>query len=132
MPTQETDFTQYELVPGEASNEVQALPEVLHSESMTNLANGGSHTFDFNMDFTPIFDAFCYADQVLTMTVYVRQSSSDTFRALGASTPANVAGQIGNPLSNRRMPGSQVRVVFTNSSGVATTSLSVQVHARSI
>lgn len=130
--TTETDFTQVNVDADTSANEVQAIPELVTGESTTNLANNASTDFDFNIDYTPIFDMFVYADQALTVRVFVRQDSTDTFRQLGADIPANAAAALGNPLSGLRVPGSMARIRLINLSGVTTTALSAQVHTRSM
>jgi hypothetical protein len=127
-----TQWTQYDSTTAGASNEVQALPEYSAQQTTSTLAAGASTDFDFNISFSPIFDMFVYADVALTVRVFVRQSSTDTFRQLGADIAANAAGEVGNPLSNRRLPGEQVRIRLINNSGSAATSVSAQVQARSL
>jgi hypothetical protein len=128
----DSDPSEYN-IPGDVSPYAPAtlVPQVTHQETTANLAAGASINFDFNIDFNPFFDMFVFADQILDVTIFVRQSSSDTFRQLGAalSTVASVMTQI---LTAVRMPGSQLRVTLTNNTVTATTVLSAQVHSRSL
>lgn len=128
----ETDFTQFNIGGSTSTDSSAIIGEVVKLASTANLAVGASIDFDFNNDYAPIYDALCFANLALDIAVFVRQSSSDTFRQLGATTPANAANAMGNPLSGRRLPGSQTRIRFTNNGAATTTSLSIQVHARSL
>lgn len=100
---------------------------------MTNLANGQAIAFEFNIDTSPIFDAFVFADQAITLNVYLRQSPADTYRLLNntafATGTANVLKQL---MTGTRLAGSQAKIEFANGSGVDTTAFSAQVHSRSL
>jgi hypothetical protein len=107
------------------------VPQVTHQETTANLAAGASINFDFNIDYNPIFDMFVFCDIVLDVTLFVRQSASDTFRQLGGAI-SGVAATLTQILAGLRLPGSQARVTLTNNTGGASTTVSAQVHSRSI
>jgi len=118
-------------VAGSATTTV--VPQVQSQQTTANLAAGAAITFDFVIDTNPIFDLFVFADQVLTINVYIRQSGSDTFRLLNnAQYAAGIANVLGDLIAGQRFPGSQVRIELKNNSGVGTTILSAQVHSRSL
>jgi hypothetical protein len=109
------------------------VPEVQKQQTTVNLAAAASIDFDFNVDTDPIFDMFVFADQILDVLIFLRQGASDTFRQLDAAIYASgVANVLKQLLTGVRFAGSQVRVRLINNSGVATTVLSAQVHARSM
>jgi hypothetical protein len=127
------DPSEYNLPPDTSPAQAPSVivPQVTHQETTANLAAGAAINFDFNVDYNPIFDMFVFATQILDVTIFVRQSTTDTYRQLGValSGTANALIQI---LNNVRYPGSQVRITLTNNTGVATTALSAQVHSRSL
>ena len=136
MPPDSYDPSNYTVPSDAAGSTVTSLPQVSHQETTANLANGASIDFDFNIDYNPLFDMFVFADQALIVRVFIRQGAADTYRQLGADylVPINTMQDVlrnldGSPL---RVPGSQVRVRLLNSSGVATTVLTAQVHSRSL
>lgn len=128
----ENDASEYS-APGVSSiDSVLALPNLSGPQQTTaNLANGASIDFDFNLDYNPILDMFLFCDVALIVRVFVRQSSLDTYRQLGADS-AYVAGTLTNILAALRVPGSQGRVRILNNSGGASATLSAQIHARSM
>ncbi len=108
------------------------LPQSVHQETLANLGIGGSINFDFHTDLNPIFDLFVFADQVITVNVFLRQSDADTFRLLNnAAYGVGVINVLTQVMQGARFSGSQVRIQLANNSGVATTTLSAQVHSRS-
>jgi hypothetical protein len=115
------------------SSTTTIVPEVQKQQSTANLGIAATINFDFNTDTDPVFDLFVFADQALTVNVFIRQDATDTFRLLNnAPFAIGIANVLGALLSAQRFPGSQVRVQLQNLSGVATTVLSAQVHARSV
>jgi hypothetical protein len=90
--------------------------------SIVNLIAGGATVMDFNIDGNPILDVIVFADQIITVNVYVRTSPTDTFRLLdNAAQGVGVANQMKQPVRGLRVGGSQARVEFVNNSGVPTT-----------
>lgn len=129
----EFDASEYS-APGTVAttDSVLALPNLSGpQQTTTNLAAGASVDFDFNMDYNPILDMFVFCDIALIVRVFVRQSSSDTYRQLGADSNV-VAATMTNVLAALRVPGSQARVRILNNTAGASATLSAQVHARSM
>lgn len=128
----ETDFTQYNIGPEAGETPRQVIPAVFSTELLASAfpANAVASATFSNTDFFPIWDAFTFCDTALSMQIFVKQSLLDTFRQLGA-TILLPAGVVSNPLIGVRLPGSFVRIDFTNGP-VAGTVVSIQIHARSM
>lgn len=109
------------------------IPSVQNQQTTANLGIGATINFDFTIDTGPILDMFVYADQPLDIVIFLRESASDTYQqldnAIQASGQKNVMKQV---LRALRLAASQIRVQLQNNSGVATTVVSAQVHARSV
>ena len=140
MPPQNLNPSKYSLVPGSGAGSTPAIPQVQTQRSTTNLGVGGAVDFDFSSDTNPLFDGFVFADQILTVVIFIREASTGTFRQWGAVYTMPTASAIwapfsappGSPAVASRIPGTNVRIEVQNNSGVATTTLAVQFRASSL
>lgn len=125
--------------PSEFSNQVSsglptavAIPQASHQESTSDLAAGGGYAeFLFSIENSPILDGYVFADREMTLQLFVRLNSADTFRQLETDfvIPANILTQ---PFAGKRLPGSQVYILVTNNQGGPTTVFRAQFHVRSM
>lgn len=134
MPPPDFLTSDFNAPPATFGSSVPVTPQVTHQETTANLANGASIDFDFNIDANPLFDMFVASNVDLIVRVFVRQSAADIYRQLGVDylTVALSPIQPVSPFTALRVPGSQARIRLLNSSGAASTTLSAQVHSRSI
>lgn len=130
----ETDFTQYNIGPEAGAPPLQVVPTVVGATLLLPPGTFGalaSATAAFgNITFFPFADVFVFADTSFTVKMFIRQSSLDTFRQLGASIvcPANV---MSNPFSRQRVPSTDVAFSFTNGAVIATV-VSIEIILRSL
>ena len=102
-------------------------------ESTANILAGGTTPLDFNIDANCILDVMLFADQAITVNVYLRAGPLDTFRLLdNAAQGVGVANVMKQPIRGLRLAGSQARVEFVNNSGVPTTVFSALATFRGI
>jgi len=134
MPTtNDQDPNVLNVPPAASATSATVVPQVTAQYTTVNLANGAAINFDFNADTGPLFDCIVFADQVLTVNIFLRSGPADIYRLLdGAAYGQGVANLMKQVIRGLRLGGSNVRIQVLNNSGTPTTVLSVEVQSRSL
>ena len=118
-----------------------ASPVVPQSVSFTStgplsngvLLPGAAVDMVFQVHSLPIFDAFLFADQIITVNILIRGDAPLPLRLLdGAPFAVGVANTLKQVIRGLRLAGEVVDIQFVNNSGVATVVFEANVHCRSI
>ena len=137
MSPQNRDPSLYQALPSTAAG-APIVPQVAKQTTTVNLGIGASIDFDFASDSAPIFDLLVFADQIITVVIFIQQAAGLAFRQWGNTYVMPAASTLWAPFSpgppggGIRIPGTTVRIELQNNSGVATTVLEAEVQQRSL
>jgi hypothetical protein len=97
------------------------------------LLPGAAVDMVFQVHSLPLFDAFLFADQIITVNILIAADQTFPFRLLdGVPWAVGVANTLKQVIRGLRLAGEVVDIQFQNNSGVATTVFEANVHCRSI